>query len=132
MDIETSYKASPLYYIQANGQVGEVEENSANYQHLSAIGNLFSSLEETQMAISKIKALAKFKKIDDKHPKDGKLYILQTICHQWFVIAIDTNSSSQVLNYFYFHSENAAKEALATMDKEQINSLFLEEVKRWT
>lgn len=131
IDIKTSYKTSLFYCIQANGQIGEVDEKVADYYHLDKIGNLFETIEEAKQTVDKIKILTMFKGIDDKYSRDGKLYVLQTMCHQWFVTTIDTNSSSQVLNYFYFHSENAAKEALATMNKEQINSLFFEnEVKK--
>lgn len=129
MSVKAYYK-EPIYCIQANGQIGKIDNDIIEFYHLAAIGNIFNSAEEAQGVVNKIKVLARFKEIDDKYPRDGKLYILQTVCHQWFVTAVDTNSSSQVLNYFYFHSEDAAKEALATMDKEEVNSLFLEEVKK--
>ena len=130
IDIRTSYKTSPFYCIQANGQIGEVDKDIADYYHLDKMGNLFETIDEAKLISDKIKILAMFKEIDNKYPRDGKLYILQTVCHQWFITAVDTNFNSQVLNYFYFHSEDAAKKALATMDKEQINLLFLEEVKK--
>lgn len=128
--IETSYKTSPFYCIQANGQIGEVDKDIADYYHLDKMGNLFETIEEAKRVVNKIQILAMFKEIDNKYDHDGKLYILQTVCHQWFVTAVNTNSGSQVLNYFYFHSKEAAKKALATMDKEEVNSLFLEEVKK--
>lgn len=130
MDIETSYKTSPLYCIQANGQINEIDKDVADYYHLDKIGNLFETIEEAKQTVDKIKILAMFREIDRKYNQDGKLYILQTVCQQWFITTIDINSSSQVLNYFYFHSKNAAREALAIMDKEKVASLFLEGVKK--
>lgn len=130
IDIRTSYKTSPFYCIQANGQIGEVDKDIADYYHLDKMGNLFETIEEAKRVANKIKILTMFKEIDNKYAYDGKLYVLQTLCHQWFIAAVDINSSPKILNYFYFHSKEAAKEALVTMDKEEVESLFLEEVKK--